>query len=296
MEKRKAHRLPSIGLYMLTLVIVAGCVPAHFRANPQVQEKVQSIKTVAIMPPSVKVYQLAVGGGTQLMDEETVAATQIVAGAIEKELRRHAGVVFKPFPSPSAIPGSSSDLAAAGLKDELEDTQALFEAVSTSVLLHTYEPKVRDAPDQTFPEKLKNFDYSLGPDVERLAQLANANALLFVSGIDNISTGGRKALMALAILLEGALRAGSGPAAGASGRGLSLQPSFNIPAGPMIVPNFGTTSLSVALVDAGTGAILWYNVVGFLAWSSLTDPHKAADLVEEVFTGFPASGRPLRKD
>ena len=296
MGKSKANNLPMIFLYMPILSIMAGCAPALFRAHPQLQEKVTSIKTVAIMPPSVRVYQLSAGGDTQLMDDLTAAATQHVAKAIEERLKGHAGFVFTPFPSPSAIPGSSSDLAAAGLKDELEDTQALFEAVSTSVLLHTYEPKVRDAPDQTFPEKLKNFDYSLGPDVERLAQLANANALLFVSGIDNISTGGRKALMALAILLEGALRAGSGPAAGASGRGLSLQPSFNIPAGPMIVPNFGTTSLSVALVDAGTGAILWYNVVGFLAWSSLTDPHKAADLVEEVFTGFPASGRPLRKD
>src|SRR3989304_4439097 len=96
MRKSKANSLPMVFLCMLILVIMAGCVPAHFRAHPQLQEKVQSIKTVAIMPPSVKVYQLAVGGGTQLMDEETVAATQIVAGAIEKELGRHAGVVFKP--------------------------------------------------------------------------------------------------------------------------------------------------------------------------------------------------------
>lgn len=306
MEKSKANNLPMFFLYMLILPIMAGCAPRMVdivrsfaptvRAHPQLHQRLASIKTVAVMPPGVAVYQLAVGRATRVMDEETTAAKRTVATAIEQELGRDAGVVFTPFPSSSAILDTNSDPAAARLKDEMEDTQALLEAVSASVLLHTYEPKVRDAPDQTFPEKLKNFDYSLGPDVERLAQLANANALLFVSGVDHISTGGRKALMALAILLEVAVRAAPGPAAGASGRGLSLQPSFNIPAGPMIVPNFGTTSLSVALVDAGTGAILWYNVAGFRAWSSLTDPRNVADLVEEVFTDFPVSGRPLRKD
>ena len=111
MGKSKANNLPMVLLYMLILAIVAGCAPAFFRTNPQLQEKVPSIKTVAIMPPGVKVYQLTVGGGTQLMDEETVAVTQMVAAAIEKELGRHAGVVFKPFPSPSAILDTNSDPA-----------------------------------------------------------------------------------------------------------------------------------------------------------------------------------------
>ena len=283
---------------MLILAIATGCAPA-FRAHPQLQEKVTSIKTVAIMPTSVRVYQLAVGGDTQLMDDLTGAATQHVARAIEEKLKGYTGWVFTPFPSPSAILETGGDLTVTGVKDEVEGTQALFEAVSASVLLHTYEPKVRDAPDQTFPEKLKNFDYSLGPDVERLAKLANANALLFVSGIDHISTGGRKALMALAILLQAAAHAAvrAAPGLGGASGGFSVAPppSAYMPI-PMVAPHWGNTSLSVALVDGGTGAILWYNVVGFRAWSSLTDPRNAADLVEEVFAGFPVSGRPLRKD
>ena len=225
------------------------------------------------MPPGVKVYQLAVGGGTQLMDEETVAAKQIVSAAIEKELGRHAGVVFKPFPSPSAILDTNSDLTAAGLKDELEDTQALFEAVIASVLLHTY----KHDSDQTFPEKLKNFDYSLGREVQRLARPANADALLFVSGVDHISTGGRKALMALAALLCVPAAAAS-PVAGAQCFG-------SIPAGRAI--------LSVALVDATTGALLWYNVVSSEdIIISLTGPGSAAWLAELVFENFPVGATP----
>jgi len=270
MARSGGNGLPSIGLYMLILAIVAGCAPARFRANPQLQEKVRSIKTVAIMPPGVKVYQLAVGGDTQLMDEPTAAAKQIVSTAIEEELGRHGGVVFKPFPSPTAILAISNDLAAAGLKDELEDTQALFEAVSASVLLHTY----KHDQDQMFPEKLKNFDFSLGPDVERLAKLANADALLFISGVDHISTGGRKALMTTgAVIFLPVL----------------LHPFGAIALAQAAASSSGRTILSVALVDATTGALLWYNVdVG----TSLTYPKYAADLAERVFENFPVGATP----
>ena len=257
---------------MLVLTIVAGCAPARFRAHPQLQEKVQSIKTVAILPPSIKLYALSIGGNTQLMDEPTAPAEQIVAAAIEKELRRHAGVVLKPFPSPMANLPTSSDLAAAGLKDELEDTRALFEAVSASVLLHTY----KNDPDQTFPEKLKNFDYSLGPEVQRLAKLANADVLLFISGADHISTGGRKAMMSGVALLCTA--------------GFIVNP---VAAAMCLASLPGRAILSVALVDATTGALLWYNVdVG----TSLINPDSSTDLAERIFETFPVGGRPTRNE
>jgi hypothetical protein len=274
MRKSKANNLPMIGLSMLILAIMAGCVPAHFRAQPQLEEKVQSIHTVAIMPPSIKFYALSIGGNTQLMDEPTASAKQIVAAAIEKELGRHAGVVFKAFPSPSAILDTNSDLTAAGVKDELQDTQALFEAVSASVILHTYKPE--DAPDQRFPEKLKNFDYSLGPEVERFAKLADADALLFVSGVDHISTGGRKAMMSgVAVLCTAGFL-------------------FNPIAAAMCLASLsGRAILSVALVDATTGALLWYNVNG---GTSLTYPEYVADLAAQVFEDFPLGTRPTRNE
>ena len=224
------------------------------------------------MPPGVKVYQLAVGGGTQLMDEETFAATHTVTAAIEKELGRHAGVVLKQFPSPTAILDTSSDLAAAGLKDELEDTLALFEAVSASVLLHPYrDPREK----QTFLEKLKNFDYSLGPDVQQFAKLAHADALIFVSGVDHILTGGRKALIALGVL------------------GLAISPAHLLLAAVATAGAPEPETLSVALVDGKTGALLWYKVSGY---GDLTDPDGAAALAERVFEDFPVGRRPTREN
>jgi hypothetical protein len=263
----------------MILVIAAGCVPARFRASPQLKEKVTSIKTVAIMPPGVKVYQIAVGGGTQLMDDATAAARQIVATAIENELGRRAGVVFTPFAPASATLDASNGPAATSLTEELEDTQALFAAVSASVWIHTYRHGEGAASDWRFVEKLTNFDYSLGPEVQRLAKLANVDALLFISGIDHISTGGRKGLIFLEALI--------------------YSPALLYPiAGPIAYVGYmasraGRASLSVALADGTTGALLWYNIAHL---GRLTDPHSAATLVEEVFENFPVGATPPKQN
>ena len=272
MGRRRDNQLPRIVLYMLILAILAGCAPAHFRTHPQLQEKVQGIKTVAIMPPGIKVYRLDVGGGTEFMDERTETAKQTVATAIEKELGRHAGVVVKTFPSPPAILDTTSNLKAAELKAELEDTQALFEAVSSSVRLHAYTPASGNA-DQRFPEKLKNFDYSLGPEVERLAKLANADALLFISGVGHVPTGGRATLMVLMGILG--FLGGPGVPPGA----------LTFEAGQWGAPH----GFSVALVDGKTGALLWYNVDFLTPW---TYPESAIFLAERVFENFPVGENP----
>ncbi len=227
---------------MLTLAFMAGCAPAHFnfKAHPQLQEKITSIKTIAIVPPRIKVYQLSADGHAQLMDESTAAAKQIVATAVEKELSHHSGFVFKPLPAPSAIPDTSSIPTAARVQDEPEDALALF-------------------------------DYSLGPEVRRLATLANADALLFISGADTIPTTGRT----VAFLLF-------------SPRILGIH----------LWGLQSSTFLSVELVDAWSGERLWHNsfdrsgIVGH----HLANPQRVADMLERVFKDFPGSGRPTRNE
>lgn len=314
MRKIIGRESPNIGLAVLTIALVAGCAP-HFRAHPQLQERLPSIKTVTIVPPNIKVYQISVGGGTRLMEDLTATATEYVAKAIEKRLKgQESSWVFKPFPSLSALPDTESNLGVGALEDEVEDTQALFEAVNASVLLHTYMPTSRNAPISLFIEKLKNFDYSLGPDVEKLAKLTNADALFFFFGVDHISTVGRRALKATGVLLSAIVQVAAQQAAfaaAAPSSSLNLAPGAWV--GPLVAgetakttvgelavhtlgPLWGTTALSVALVDGRTGMILWYNIVGFGAWSSLADSRSAASLVEEVLTDFPVSGKPPKKD
>ena len=76
-------------------------------------------------------------------------------------------------------------------KTLLEETRALYDAVSAMILLHTNP----DFPRHFFEEKLKNFDYSLGTEVGSLAN--GADALLFFYAQDYVGTAGRQALHAL---------------------------------------------------------------------------------------------------
>ena len=285
MSTSKPPILPMIGLCLLNLAIATGCGPSlrqmvramqpTVRAHPQLQQKLASIKTVAIMPPGATVYQIQVGGPIQVMDEETAAIRATLATAIVQELGRDAGVIFTPFPAPSVVlDAGRRDPAAARLATELEDTTALFEAVSASIVAHTFKHGEGAASDWRFVEKLTNFDYSLGPDVQQFSKLANADALLFTTGADFVSSGGRKAIMVLVPLITGVLGMGYG------------QPVF-LPTGP--------TLFSMALVDTTTGDILWYNVAGLYGGVySLTDPNSVTDLTAQVLKDFPLGTRPTR--
>jgi hypothetical protein len=136
-----------------------------------------------------------------------------------------------------------------------EETAALFDAVSSSIIFHTYGP-----PVHRFPEKITNFDYALGPEVGALAD--DTDALLLVSGIDHISTTGRKALQAGTMIL-GAL------------------------VGVAVTPQGGVTSIRIALVDAGTGELLWFNWHGSAGDHDLRNPIQTRELVMSLLKDFP---------
>ena len=53
----------------------------------------------------------------------------------------------------------------------------------------------------------------------------------------------------------------------------------------------GRAILRAALVDATTGALLWYNIGSGV---SLTSLDQATDLAEQVFQDFPLGTRPTR--
>lgn len=270
MRKRQRNRLLIIGLGLAALAVTTGCAPAHFNAAPQLQDRVRSIKTVAIMPPNIKVYQVGVTGTPQVIEEETAAAKQVVSTAIGREFGRHTGVVFTSFPTPPPGFDASLDPEAARLAAELKDTQALFEVVGNSINLHALAASPKT---MRFAEKLTNLDYSLGPDVQHFAKLANADALVFTSGADLRTSGSRKTLTGLGSILLALPTFGE-----------SLRALFALG---------GNTILNVALVDATTGDILWYNV-GFhpQSWVRLTNPKWVTYLTAPVLRDFPLGTTP----
>jgi hypothetical protein len=196
------------------------------------------------MPADVKVYQISAGGVRELMDEWSVGAKRNTSLAVMSELTGKTGLSFKEF-----SPGNNPLL-----DEEYQDVKPLFEAVARSILSHTYQPETQ------FSEKREKFDYTLGP-VQMLAQAAEADALLFVYGVDNVSTAGRVALQTIGMILAAA-------------------------AGVVIVPQGGQTVLIAALVDPGSGDVLWFDVRSSGGVHDLRKPESAGSLVSQLFSNF----------
>lgn len=229
------------GLVLLLLLsaflTAAGCVPKSYRAHPDLALHLKDIKTHGLVPPDIKVYEFTAGGVHELRDDWCDIGRQNTAKAVAEELKeRSMGV--------KAIPVDKE------IETELEEIQALYRAVSLSIQWHTYGPFL-------FPEKQKNFDYSLGP-VKHLLQKNGADTLLFIDGFDEISTGGRKALIVVGLLTG-------------------------------IVPRSGVTAMSSAVVDA-EGKILWYNVKGSQAQHDLRNYDSVCRLVDSLLADLPKAG------
>jgi hypothetical protein len=232
---------------LLTCLLLSACVTVPtYRAHPQLDDKLKAIKKVTLIPLKTDVYQITAGGVQEKMDEWSSQARQNVMTAVQGELGAKPSVFVEPFEETSF----SEDQ-----KANLEETKALFDAVNFSVIMHSYGP-----PDQLFTEKVDNFNYSLGPEVQELAE--DIDALLFVSCSDQISTAGRKALQVGSVIM-GAL------------------------VGVQITPLYGATMVSIALVDSYTGTILWYSYHGSRGDHDLRDPLDTSTLIKELLKDFP---------
>lgn len=264
MEKTGQHA-QAASIACLTLILVmtlflASCATvAPHRAHLNIEAEKQRIKTLAFLPPRVQVFQVHAGGVREKSEENSAQARKNLVKAIEAEMQAGSGLSFQRV--------SFEDLPEAErtrLTNLLDDTHALFEAVSISILLHTYPD-----PKSIFEEKVTDFDYLLGKEVNPLAN-EKGQALLFINGSDHVWTAGRWAQQATGAFL-GMMVNTSGLATG-----VSIVP---IPA------LGGGTSLSAALVDSESGDILWYKQIG--SGAGLQNAESAAALVKELFKGFP---------
>ncbi|MGH7766092.1 MAG: hypothetical protein ACREQP_01450, partial [Candidatus Binatia bacterium] len=143
---------------LLTSAIAAFClaacaVPVH-RASPDLSQRVPTIKTVLLVSPKVKVFELRAGGAREKIDDWSEQAAKNVSQAIAENLA--ARTSFR-------MARSSEDSLPEEEKAKRREFFALYEAVDNAIILHTYGP-----PEQRFEEKLTNFDYSLGPEVRQL--------------------------------------------------------------------------------------------------------------------------------
>ena len=97
------------------------------RTNSRFREQAQQIRTVAILPSEVKVYQVDAGGVREEIAEWSAQARNNVVTALENELRAKMKTVVKVV----------SEESLAEEKTRLEETRALYDTVLAMILLHT---------------------------------------------------------------------------------------------------------------------------------------------------------------
>lgn len=222
------------------LFLSCGCAVMKSRTHPEFEERYKNIKTSGLIPPDIEIYELSAGGVRELKDEWSEIGKENVFNALMKKFKEK---------------GIKVDTLTKD--EEMEDTLALYRAVSMCINLHTQGPSA-------FPEKQKNFDYSIG-SIEKTLDKYGVDALMIVYGSDESTTGGRQALIAFGLLAS-------------------------IATGVPVVPRAGITTMNVALVDP-SGTILWYNCKRSGASHDLRKPEDATSFVEDIFSDFPESNK-----
>lgn len=226
---------------LLVAVCVAslfGCAPAHYRIHPDFEPRAQKLRTVGLAAPDVRIYALSAGGVQELRDDWSAEGRKAVTGAVMAHFKDRDIAVKLVQPKDAA--------------SDMEDLQALYRAVSSSVLDHAYSDTER------FPGKMKRFEYTVG-SVENVLKGSGAQGLMIIYAFDEISTAGRKTLKALTTPLS--LVTG-------------------------IKPRSGYSAMSAALVDS-SGNILWYNIHANEGGYDLRDPGSAASFVDQLLAGLP---------
>ena len=235
---------------LLVCALLYGCAstpaPRAYRAHPQMMAMLADVSRIMVIPLKIELSQVSAGGVAEKMDEWCIQARNNVMAAIEQELNKKPLLNLKAF---------NETLLSQGQRANLDQTRALFEAVSLSIVVHTY-----GSAGQTFTDTVENFDYSLGSEISDLAD--GVDAILFVLSYENIPTAGKKAVETGKVVL-------------------------GLLAGVIMPVNVGFTHLSMALVDTDEGTLIWYNQYGTSGSSNLRNPIKATTIVQELLRSFP---------
>jgi hypothetical protein len=147
---------PSFGIIYSLAAVLACLAACASRSSPHLHQPGLSlqkpvIKTVGLLPPMIRVYEEQYGFGTNkpvLQDEWSQAARKsLISACTEAAAARGWKLVLLSTDEP-----------------ELEDMAQLYNAVDFSIQRHARDSKIdSNLPAELFPEKIRFFDYSLGP-------------------------------------------------------------------------------------------------------------------------------------
>jgi hypothetical protein len=206
----------ALGLAAATLVsspVTAG--PKDFTAQGHALPADKPV-TILLMRPDMEVGELQAGGMVEPNADWTKAAREHLATAMETSHRAR-GIELRPIDEGKA---ENARLIA--------DYEALHRAVAQAIVTYKYY-------GAKLPTKKDRFDWTLGPDAQKLGEASGANYALFFYGRDNFASASRKAVQVAGFL--GCL------------------------VGVCVITSGGQHVYYASLVELSTGNVVWFNVL-----------------------------------
>lgn len=249
------HRIPHPILALVIILLTPVFGRGEMQGHPNLAAAAPFIKRIALFPPQIEMFELGAGGSQEKMDDWGQAAVVNVRKALATEFSKREHLQVTDF-EPDRLSPSQRDI--------YNETLLLYELVSGSIVRHAFN--VQYAPHQHglspfFPEKARDFTFSLGKELSDLA--SDVDAYVIVLGFDQRSSAGRKALGVGRTLIAAAL-------------------------GVVAVPQGGGNLFTAALIDAKTGDILWFTKTP--KPYDLREPEEATKLALEFMMDLPALG------
>lgn len=160
------------------LLLVTGCTLASYNTHPEYSDRISSVQNPVILMSEVYLYQMAPDGSAIRRDDWSAVGRQNLREAILHRFKsRYSGIQ----PLDTGIRTSP----------ELKEVNTLYKLVHKTMDQQLFGPARTNFKQQ-------DFKYSLG-SLETLLGKLNADAAIFITGYDKVSTTGRKTMIDLAI-------------------------------------------------------------------------------------------------
>ncbi len=174
-KKIKWRYPPSI---MCLLLLVTGCALDAYRKHPEFIARAASIQESVLITPDVNMYELSSGGVVSLRDDWSNVGRKNLQNAILRDFNnKQYNVKLVEMDTQTA--------------SEMAEVQMLYRLVHKTMDQYIFGPRQ--------PMALNNeFNFSLG-SLESVLQKLGAEAMIFVTGYDQVYQSGRKAMIDLAI-------------------------------------------------------------------------------------------------
>lgn len=235
----------TIALSLIGLLGLTACIPTQkFDSNyDQLEARAGKLNTILVLQPEVIVNELSAGNVKEKMPDWSKQGKENVLIALRHEAKGATRKVKVVDPKSK-------------FNKEIKQITELNVAVISSAYDHAAPNGYGQYDMNTFPQRIADFDYSIG-SVKNLLNAYRADGLLIVRGEDNISTSGRKTL--------GVVQA--------------INPFSD-------GQQSGVTFLQATLTDIN-GDVLWWNYYAEAGGYDLRDPEGAAKFVKKTLEGFP---------